>query len=51
MLLMILFGVSGSEVKSPHVSMSLQSNKLFAGSAIGSKHSGGVHGRIDWAAK
>ncbi|XP_021928258.1 LOW QUALITY PROTEIN: serine/threonine-protein kinase dyf-5 [Zootermopsis nevadensis] len=41
----------GSEVKSPHVSMSLQSNTLFAGPAIGPKHSGGAHGRIDWAAK
>jgi hypothetical protein len=46
-----LLGVSGSEVKSPHVSMSLESNKLFAGSAIGPKQSAGVHGRTDWAAK
>lgn len=41
----------GPEIKSPHVSMSLQSRKLFAESAIPSKHSGDVHGRTDWAAK
>jgi hypothetical protein len=51
MLMMILLGVSGPEIKSPHVSMSLQSRKMFAESAIPSKHSGGVHGRTDWAAK
>jgi hypothetical protein len=49
--MLTLLGISGSTVKSPHVSMALQSNKMFAGSAIGSKHSGGVHGRTDWAAK
>ena len=45
----ILFLFIGSDIKSPHVS--IQSNKLFGGSAVGGRKSGGVHGRTDWAAK
>ncbi|PSN31704.1 hypothetical protein C0J52_23621, partial [Blattella germanica] len=44
--------IAGSDMKSPHVSLqSIQSNKLFGGSAVGARQSGGVHGRTDWAAK